>query len=572
MNHTSDNQLPKEVVYPRQAEYSAYMDTLLDRITLPEISDLKAIYDAMADLCKLLRVAKGITSFYRSPTHERLGKVEEFIGYDNGKPSRLVSRERAELPSLMIGQCDVYIEEGQEPWTPQEMERIRRIQKLMLTFLSKNRLSGEVERLTFYDDDGYRNVRYFLRFLREKSVPNGLQGMTAGRFNIRHFSRLNQELGRMACNILMKNYVKLLQDQIGSEGVVCRLGGDNFVLACRTEKMDVVLKCLESSSVVYDVDTGKRTEIMCAAGFFNIPDGYKDVDDILNRIMAAYDTARNGGGAEIVFSSEDILSEKERVIRIQQMFRQSLENEEFLVYYQPKVDVFGNRLSGAEAICRWRHDGTIIPPTEFIPVLERSLDICQLDFYMLDHVCRDIRRWLDEGRNVVRVSVNLSRKHMVDADLVDHIIEIIDRHQVPHEYIEIELTETTTDVEFRELKSIVQGLQRAGISASVDDFGIGYSSLNLLREIPWNVLKVDKSFLPGDSSDVDNRNSVLFKYVIAMARELGLECVAEGVETKEQVKTLRENACNLAQGFYYDRPLPVKVFESRLSQMEYAEI
>jgi EAL domain-containing protein (putative c-di-GMP-specific phosphodiesterase class I) len=206
---------------------------------------------------------------------------------------------------------------------------------------------------------------------------------------------------------------------------------------------------------------------------------------------------------------------------------------------------------------------------EFIPILERSNDICLLDFYMLDHVCSDIRRWIDEGRRVVRVSVNLSRKHMMDVNLLNSIIEIIDRHNVPHNYIEIELTETTTDVEFRDLKRVVGGLQQSGIFTSVDDFGIGYSSLNLIRVIPWNVLKVDRSFIPPDEDDKNSTNSIMFMYVVAMAKALGLECIVEGVETLSQLKTLRENHCDLAQGYLFDRPLPVKDFEDRLNKRFY---
>ena len=158
---------------------------------------------------------------------------------------------------------------------------------------------------------------------------------------------------------------------------------------------------------------------------------------------------------------------------------------------------------------------------------------------------------------------------MIDADLFAHIVKIIDSHHVPYKYLEIELTETTTDVEFRDLKQMVNSLQCEGISTSVDDFGIGYSSLRLLKDIPWNVLKVDKSFLPNENQEEADRNSILFKYVIAMARELGLECIAEGVETKEQVEVLRDNSCNIAQGFYYDKPLPVEDYEKRLDHYTY---
>ncbi len=158
---------------------------------------------------------------------------------------------------------------------------------------------------------------------------------------------------------------------------------------------------------------------------------------------------------------------------------------------------------------------------------------------------------------------------MIDVDLLQHILEIINRHNVPHEFIEIELTETTTDVEFRDLKRIVSGLQQEGIYTSVDDFGMGYSSLNLIRDIPWNVLKIDRSFLPLDGENADSTRSVMFKSVVSMAKELGLECIAEGVETKKQVEVMLDNDCLIAQGFFFDKPLPLEEFEKRLSHKNY---
>ncbi|MCH5275361.1 MAG: EAL domain-containing protein, partial [Lachnospiraceae bacterium] len=136
----------------------------------------------------------------------------------------------------------------------------------------------------------------------------------------------------------------------------------------------------------------------------------------------------------------------------------------------------------------------------------------------------------------------------------------------PHEYIEIELTETTTDVEFKDLKRIIGGLQQSGVFTSVDDFGIGYSSLNLIKEIPWNVLKLDRSLLPAKGDENPVQKDTMFKYIVAMTQAMGLECISEGVETKEQVKLLVDNKCNLAQGFYFDKPLPVEEFETRLDK------
>jgi EAL domain-containing protein (putative c-di-GMP-specific phosphodiesterase class I) len=203
-------------------------------------------------------------------------------------------------------------------------------------------------------------------------------------------------------------------------------------------------------------------------------------------------------------------------------------------------------------------------------VLEETSDICKLDFFMLEQVCRHIRKWLDEGREVVRISVNLSRKHMMDSNLLTSIMEIIERYDIPHEYIEIELTETNTDVEFKDLQRIVGGLQKEKIYTSVDDFGIGYSSLNLIRVIPWNVIKVDRSFLPCGEENEDSVCNIMFKHVVSMAKEMGLECIVEGVETPAQLEVLRDNNCELAQGYLFDKPMPVEEFEKRLDMKRYA--
>ena len=275
--------------------------------------------------------------------------------------------------------------------------------------------------------------------------------------------------------------------------------------------------------------------------------------------------------SSIVIYDDRMKAEKDRVKRVQTDFRTALENEEYVVYYQPKVDLETRKLKGAEALCRWIKDGKVIPPIEFIPILEMNMDICDLDFYMLDHVCKDIRRWLDEKREVVRVSVNFSRKHLVDVDLLDHIIDIIDKNKVPHEYIEIELTETTTDVMFRDLKRVVCGLQEQGVWTAVDDFGVGFSSLNLIRDIPWNVLKVDKTFVPKNNEDRNNMMNLMFRHVISLAQDIGLECVIEGVESIDQLEVLKENNCNIVQGYFFDRPLPLEEFEQRIDRIYYPE-
>lgn len=248
---------------------------------------------------------------------------------------------------------------------------------------------------------------------------------------------------------------------------------------------------------------------------------------------------------------------------IENIFPEAIKNEEFKVYYQPKVRIEDGKIIGAEALCRWVRNGSIVPPMQFIPVLERSSSICVLDFYMLEHVCCDIRRWLDEGRKVVKVSVNLSRMHLGNEMLLENILGIIDRHGVPHEYLEIELTETSADVDFDELKNIVNGLHESNVSTAVDDFGTGFSSLKLITELPWGVLKIDKSFIPEDSNEHSKREKIL-RHIITMSNDLGMECMAEGVETLDQARLLHQMECYLAQGFYYAKPMPCEDYEKNL--------
>ena len=296
----------------------------------------------------------------------------------------------------------------------------------------------------------------------------------------------------------------------------------------------------------------------------------KTYGDIMDKIMLAGMTAKRQTTGSIVVYDEKMKNAQSHVKKVQTEFHEALKNEEFHVYYQPKVDIETKKLKGSEALCRWIKDRNIIPPNDFIPILEINTDICQLDFYMLDHVCKDIRRWLDEGKEVVRVSVNFSRKHLIDVNVLEKIIATIDKNNVPHEYIEIELTETTTDVLFSDLRRVVCGLQEQGIWTAVDDFGVGYSSLNLIRDIPWNVLKIDKSFVPKNIEEEESIQNKMFKHVISLAHDLGLECVIEGVETLDQLEVLRKNNCNIAQGYFFDKPLPLEDYENRLNERFYS--
>ena len=552
-------------------DYFAEFERLTELMTSLDEFNIQEIFATLAKICIALRISKGVTSFYQSPEHEALGDGEHFVCYDSGEEHVLVNSIRLVTPAHIVIVCNVYQAKGAVPLTDQERRRVETIQRMMVTYVNRSRQEQIIQRLMYYGDDGFHNLRYFYAEIMRLANAGQIAGKTAIRINLKHFSVVNEQIGMEAGNVVMRRYCEALEDAFHKDGFICRLGGDNFVALFETKYLPEVEKCLKGVPIPWDKSGKHRIEVSAVAGVYRIleQDVIEEPGTVMGRIVDAYSLAKREYNADIIYYRDAFQVRKEHEIQIQKHFREALGKEEFVVYYQPKVDIRTRELIGAEALCRWIRNGSIVPPLEFIPILERGLDICQLDFYMLNHVCMDLRRWLDEGIKPVRVSVNFSRRHMIDPDLFEHIIDIIDKNLVPHELIEIELTETTTDVEFKDLKRVVSQLQDAGICASVDDFGIGYSSLNLIKQIPWDVLKLDKSILPSNDTN-DERSRRIFGLICGMANEIGLNCVAEGVETEEQLDLMKDYGCHVAQGFFFDKPLPVNEFENRLLTRTYA--
>ena len=354
-------------------------------------------------------------------------------------------------------------------------------------------------------------------------------------FSLKGMAELNRQVGNDKGNRLMAVYVTGLQDFLGDDGLVARTGGINFSVIFKKNRFDEIAVYLSGKIVTLGGDAEGRIMSACA-GFYPISENCTSAEELNETLTAALHKAHKNPAQPIIIYDEKLQQADKDEKYIAGIFQEALEGEEFMVYYQPKAELKRYRLNGAEALCRWFHEGKMVLPYRFIPVLENNGDIVKLDFYMIEHVCRDLRRWIDEGLPVVPVSVNLSRCHLGDPELLTHIREIIDRYEVPHSLIEVELTETTTEVGFKELKTLVTGLREEGFSTSVDDFGVGFSSMSLLHEIPWNVIKIDRSFIPvGDGSAEDEKRKVMLHSIIEMVNSLGLKSIAEGVATIDQV-------------------------------------
>ena len=550
-------------------DYEAYSRLLNDFIIqgekIKQFHD-PAFNDLLVPLCDFLRVGKLSACFYDSTCNAERSNSAPYVYYDSGKSdeNRYVIYSETVSPA---GKAIYRFTQrtGSQDWSDEELQQLQSLEKLLFVLNDRCYSATLADDLSMMDSDlDVYPLTYYLATVKNIIRQRHIGEFGSAYFNLRHFSAINDKLGRDSATSVMRQFIHGIREKLVYEECVCRVGGDNFVVLFRKDNLDVIKSYLSGMPVTYGSGDDTVT-VTTTTGYYMIPDGTESATDVMDRISTAYQLAKSVYKKHYLFYDEEICRYQTRVREIETMFPSAISNEEFKVFYQPKTQLNNYQLAGAEALCRWFRNGKIVSPGEFIPVLESSKAICTLDFYMLEHVCRDIRRWLDEGREAVKVSVNLSRLHLGDQDLLESILQIIDKYNVPHHYIEIELTETTTDVDFKELKKIVNGLREQDISTSVDDFGVGYSSLNLIRELPWNVLKIDKSFLP--THEEENRDPTkvkMLRHIITMSQDLGLECIVEGVETAEQVKLLKECKCFLAQGFYFDRPLPVTEFEQKL--------
>ena len=259
-------------------------------------------------------------------------------------------------------------------------------------------------------------------------------------------------------------------------------------------------------------------------------------------------------------------SDLSRMQNIEDDMHKALVNNEFVMFLQPKHSISTGRIIGAEALARWKHPKKgMISPADFIPVFEKNGFILKLDQFIWESACKEIRRLIDEGRGAVPISVNISREYIHSFDCAGYILGLVKKYDIPIELLELEITETVDNVG---IADVVTGMKKAGFTMLMDDFGSGYSSLNMLKTTPFDVLKIDRGFL-SEFMDSD-RGRKIIEHTISMSQDIGLDIIAEGVETKEQALFLEKCGCDAAQGFYYSKPVCVDAFEERLLQVNHA--
>ena len=377
------------------------------------------------------------------------------------------------------------------------------------------------------------------------------------------FKIINDTLGHNIGDGLLVEVARRLRDSVRDSDLVARLGGDEFVVAlndCDTANAaaHIAEKILANLAQPYQIE-GNPLHTTPSIGISIYPHDGGDLDTLMKNADTAMYHAKAVGRNNFQFFSEGMNKSTNDRLMLENSLHQALQRDEFTVHYQPQADMRSGRLVGAEALIRWQHpERGMVSPLQFIPLAEENGMILAIGTWVLREVCRQIKAWREQGLNGLRFAVNLSPRQFRHEKLVDDILAILAEFEVPAAALELEITESSVmdnpDAAVLQLKK----LNQHGLSIAIDDFGTGYSSLNYLKRFPVSKLKIDRSFvmdIPGDAND-----TAIAIAVIQLAKSLGLNVVAEGVETAEQQQFLEEQGCDFLQGYRYSKPLDAAAF------------
>lgn len=410
------------------------------------------------------------------------------------------------------------------------------------------------------------NQTGFMGFVSGIMSQHRLAEYDAFYFNIKNFKYVNTVLPFSQENDVLKVYAGILKKDLFPGEILAHLGSDNFcALVFKTHSEDFISTI---QNFVFAYEYGDEKYIFSFGATIGAAhlDNDTNPGQIMMNINTAYLMARQNRTSIEYYSKQlffDIMHDKETLAK----FRPAIENEEFVIFYQPKVKVSDRTICGAEALVRWMQNGTIVSPAEFIPVFEKEGCICELDFYVLERVCRFLRKYIDSGMTPIKISTNFSRKHLKNDTLAKDIEHVLEKYRIPPKYVEVELTESEDFRDYGIMENTVEELRNIGISTSIDDFGTGYSSLNMLKRTQLDLIKIDKSFIPNESDyPGKEKDFIMFKQIVEIAKSLGMETIAEGVETNIQYEYIKNVKCDVVQGYLFDKPLPESEFVERLKK------
>ncbi len=411
----------------------------------------------------------------------------------------------------------------------------------------KNKLTGLFARIPFFTQTE--------AFLRVNETAAGKYCLVA--IDIEHFKLFNEWYGQVAGDKLLREigaHLNKMRQEFG--GIAGYMGGDDFVIVLpNDEKVLENLKCRITGFVrAY----GGHTGFLPAFGFYVIDDISLSASQMYDRAILAQETVKGNYAVRCAYYSSDMKTRLENNHVLLAEVQAGLERDEFIYYLQPKCNLNTGKIVGLESLVRWKHpEKGIVAPGYFIPVMESNGLITELDMKVWEQVCQTLQDWIKSGHKVIPISVNVSSVDIYAIDVVEHFKNLVRKYGLPPEYVELEITESAYVEEYKVITGVAEALRNAGFTVLMDDFGSGYSSLNMLKDVNVDVLKIDMKFLKMDENTMDKGMGIL-EAVTRMANIMGLRMIAEGVETEDQINYLLNMGCIYGQGYFFYKPLPVE--------------
>ena len=371
--------------------------------------------------------------------------------------------------------------------------------------------------------------------------------------DIDNFKYINGFYSFEAGNMILQTIYQRYSARLAPGEMLARMTADKFVMLLRDDAPQRLDQLVELELLIDGI------KIYLSAGLYRIPEIPFSINLMVDKAFMAAQRVKGLHFKHMERYTEELDAEVAHNEQLKRALELALEQGDIIPFFQPKVNINTRKLIGAEALARWRDNtGRLISPGEFIPVCEKTGLISLVDMTIFEQTLQFIQRSLQQGVACVPISVNFSRLHLLNENFVELLLQKLEQYQVPPQYIELELTETVIFENYQTIHTFIQEIHRHGLKISMDDFGSGYSSLHMLKDMEIDVLKIDRGFLMNTASN--NRQRIIFGAIVQLAEQLKMEVVVEGVETLENVQLLEEFGCSIAQGYYYSRPVDGQQF------------
>ncbi|HBA98166.1 MAG TPA: hypothetical protein DCZ23_08660, partial [Lachnospiraceae bacterium] len=376
--------------------------------------------------------------------------------------------------------------------------------------------------------------------------------------DMENFRLIRDLFGENAANNILVYLAKVFNHFIGRDELCGRFDAGHFVLFLKYNKKELDRNLESAVKIINDFPINMTIKL--GFGVYKIEDRNMPVQAMCARAVMAADAVRGKYGQHVAYYDKKVWEKQLHEQEIVNCMEDAVKEKQFKVYFQPKYELDSEMVAGAEALVRWQHpEKGFMSPAEFIPLFEKNGFITELDKFVWDTACGYIENWIKKGYHVVPISVNVSRADIYNPDFIEIMLGIVNRHGIAPEYIHLEITETAYTDNPAQIIDVVKKLKDIGFVIEMDDFGSGYSSLNMLNELPVDILKLDMGFVQGG---IDENSSSILSFIIGLAKWMDYAVVAEGIETEEQIQILKDMDCNFVQGYYYAKPMPPDEFEA----------